>query len=88
MADFGDSSPTPERLHALDAVRGFALLLGIIFHATVSLVPSSAKIWIVADSHHTTASQYGFGWLLHRQTELIRTLEQRMPWSTNSRKSD
>lgn len=26
----------PERLHALDAVRGFALLLGIVLHATMS----------------------------------------------------
>jgi glucan biosynthesis protein C len=55
MADFGNSSPAPERLHALDAVRGFALLLGIIFHATISFVPSPAKIWIVADSHRSTA---------------------------------
>jgi glucans biosynthesis protein C len=55
MAEFGDGSPAPERLHALDAVRGFAMLLGIIFHATISFVPSPAKIWIVEDSHRSTA---------------------------------
>lgn len=37
-------SPTPisvkgERLHALDAVRAFALLLGIFYHATISFYP-------------------------------------------------
>ena len=41
-----------ERLHALDAVRGFALLLGIVFHATVSFVatPNNIPIWIVMDN--------------------------------------
>src|SRR5450432_2344993 len=54
MAEFGEGSPAPERLHALDAVRGFALLLGIVFHATISFVPAPAKIWIVGDSHRST----------------------------------
>jgi len=42
-----------ERLHALDAVRGFALLAGIVFHATVSFLPTPAgtPLWIVTDSH-------------------------------------
>ncbi|MBL6853864.1 MAG: acyltransferase family protein [Alphaproteobacteria bacterium] len=41
-----------ERLHALDAVRGFALLLGIVFHASVSFVqtPHDIPIWIVTDN--------------------------------------
>jgi glucan biosynthesis protein C len=55
MAEFGDGVPAPERLHALDAVRGFALLLGIVFHATISFVPAPAKIWVVEDSHRSTA---------------------------------
>lgn len=46
------SSPSAERLHALDAVRGFALLLGIAFHATMSLIPGP-QIWIVEDSHRS-----------------------------------
>jgi glucan biosynthesis protein C len=55
MAAFGDGVPAPERLHALDAVRGFALLLGIVFHATISFVPTPAKIWIVEDNDRSTA---------------------------------
>jgi peptidoglycan/LPS O-acetylase OafA/YrhL len=36
----GQPTPTPgsERLHALDAVRGFALLLGILLHASAAFV--------------------------------------------------
>ncbi|MET0219851.1 MAG: acyltransferase family protein [Tardiphaga sp.] len=41
----------PERLHALDAVRGFALLLGVVLHATISFVPAPTRIWIIEDSH-------------------------------------
>jgi glucan biosynthesis protein C len=55
VAEFGDSAPAPDRLHALDAVRGFALLLGIVFHATISFVAAPAPIWIVGDSHRSTA---------------------------------
>jgi hypothetical protein len=42
-----------ERLHALDAVRGFALIAGILFHATLSFLvtPKGASIWIVSDNH-------------------------------------
>ena len=42
-----------ERLHALDAVRGFALIAGIVFHATLSFVPGpkGVPLWIVTDSH-------------------------------------
>lgn len=42
---------TPERLHALDAVRGFALLLGIVLHATMSFIPAPTRIWIIQDNH-------------------------------------
>ena len=41
-----DSSP--QRLHALDAARAFALLAGIVFHATVSFLPGPT-MWIVSD---------------------------------------
>jgi glucans biosynthesis protein C len=40
----------PERLHALDAVRGFALLLGIVLHATMSFMPAPARFWMIKDS--------------------------------------
>jgi glucans biosynthesis protein C len=51
MAKPGGGCPAPERLHALDAVRGFALLLGIVLHATMSFVPTSHRFWIIQDIH-------------------------------------
>ena len=36
----------PERLHALDAVRGFALLLGVGFHAALAFLPGP-QAWLV-----------------------------------------
>jgi peptidoglycan/LPS O-acetylase OafA/YrhL len=48
-----DGHSAPERLHALDAVRGFALLLGIVFHASGSFVPAAAPFWGVEDRHRT-----------------------------------
>lgn len=41
--------PPGERLHALDAVRAGALLLGVAFHATLSFLPG-AQIWLVRDT--------------------------------------
>jgi peptidoglycan/LPS O-acetylase OafA/YrhL len=38
-----------ERLHALDAVRAGALLLGVVFHATMSFVPGQ-QIWLTRDA--------------------------------------
>ncbi|MDH6256407.1 acyltransferase family protein [Bradyrhizobium sp. BR13661] len=40
-----------ERLHALDAVRGIALLLGIVLHAAMSFVWVSPRFWIIQDTH-------------------------------------
>src|SRR5437899_3373303 len=45
------TSPAPERLHALDAVRGLALLLGIVLHATMSFIPAPTRFWIIQDTH-------------------------------------
>jgi ABC-type multidrug transport system ATPase subunit/peptidoglycan/LPS O-acetylase OafA/YrhL len=44
--------PNPEnRLHALDAVRGFALLLGVAFHAALSFMPGwPPGIWAMNDN--------------------------------------
>jgi glucan biosynthesis protein C len=39
-----------DRLHGLDAVRGYALMLGIVYHATMAYLPGPA-IWPVADAH-------------------------------------
>ncbi len=40
---------TNERLHALDALRAFALFLGIYFHASLSYMPGLDE-WVVTDS--------------------------------------
>lgn len=45
------SAPASERLHALDALRGIALLLGIVLHATLSFVPASPRFWVIQDIH-------------------------------------
>src|SRR5438034_6600572 len=51
MTQLDHAAPAPDRLHALDAVRGFALLLGIILHATLSFLPAPSRMWIIQDSH-------------------------------------
>ena len=38
-----------ERFHALDAVRGGVLILGVFFHATLSFLPGS-QMWLVMDA--------------------------------------
>lgn len=39
-----------DRIHALDTVRGFALLLGVAFHAALSFMPGMiAGIWAIVD---------------------------------------
>jgi glucan biosynthesis protein C len=45
-------SQDPQRLHGLDAVRGYALLLGVVFHATMSFLP--VQVWPVADVHRSS----------------------------------
>ncbi|MGM9481445.1 ATP-binding cassette domain-containing protein [Roseateles sp. NT4] len=43
--------PNGERLHALDAVRSFALLLGVAFHATLSFIPGMPPgLWAMVDN--------------------------------------
>jgi ABC-type multidrug transport system ATPase subunit/peptidoglycan/LPS O-acetylase OafA/YrhL len=45
------NSPDSHRLHALDAVRGFALLLGVAFHASLSFMPGwPPGIWSMVDN--------------------------------------
>ena len=47
---------TSDRLHALDAVRAFALLLGVAFHAGFSFLPGLPPgIWAINDSSPSTA---------------------------------
>lgn len=51
MSDLPSATPASERLHALDALRGIALLLGIVLHATLSFVLASPRFWIIQDTH-------------------------------------
>ena len=44
-----------QRLHALDAVRAVALLLGIFLHASLSFIPGiSAEVWPISDVQKST----------------------------------
>jgi glucans biosynthesis protein C len=54
---------TAERLHGLDALRGFALLLGVAFHACMSYLPGAQYFWIVNDQSHSIALAGWFYWI-------------------------
>jgi peptidoglycan/LPS O-acetylase OafA/YrhL len=46
-----ETLPQPhDRLHGLDAVRGIALLLGVLVHASMSWLPGAQHFWITHDS--------------------------------------
>ena len=47
-----------ERLHGLDALRGGALLLGVLLHASLSFFPE--QIWIVADDSRSVGAAWLF----------------------------
>lgn len=47
--------PPRERLHGLDAVRGIALLFGVIVHASMSWLPGAQYFWV---THDATPSQF------------------------------
>ncbi len=51
---------TEERLHALDAVRAFALLAGIVLHAAMTFMPGLAAVGLPADSSQSPALQIVF----------------------------
>jgi ABC-type multidrug transport system ATPase subunit/peptidoglycan/LPS O-acetylase OafA/YrhL len=45
-----------DRFHSLDAVRAFALLLGVAFHATMSFIPGMLPgIWVTVDTSPSVA---------------------------------
>ena len=51
------------RLHGLDALRGGALLLGIVFHAAFSFFPGD-QLWLIMDVQRS-ASLSGLAYVLH-----------------------
>jgi glucan biosynthesis protein C len=54
-----NSMPAPtERLHSLDALRGGALLLGVVLHASLAFFPE--QIWIVADDSRSVGAAWVF----------------------------
>jgi glucans biosynthesis protein C len=57
---------TNERLHALDALRAFALFLGIYFHASLSYMPGLEE-WVVTDTSTSPAI-----WLVSGFSHLFR----------------
>ena len=52
------AATSTERIHALDLVRALALLLGIVFHAALSLLPGY-ELWLVMDQ----ARSWPVAWL-------------------------
>lgn len=48
------SATAPERLHALDAVRGFALVGGLVFHGALAFIPGP-QVWLMMDSSRSLA---------------------------------
>lgn len=59
-----------ERLHGLDALRGFALLLGVVLHALMAYFP--VTIWIVPDTDNSpVASAIFFAIHLFRMTSFF-----------------
>ncbi|NML06547.1 acyltransferase family protein [Sphingomonas sp. G-3-2-10] len=53
------NSGASERLHALDAVRAGALLLGVAFHASLSFLPGP-QIWVVRDTPSEAIATAGY----------------------------
>jgi len=51
---------TEDRLHALDALRAFALLSGIVLHATMSFMPGLAAVGFPADNSPSPSLQVLF----------------------------
>lgn len=52
--------PSHDRLHALDAVRAFALLLGVVFHAGFSFIPGMIPgLWAIVDNSPSTTLSTG-----------------------------
>ena len=45
-----------DRLHGLDALRGFALLLGVLLHATMSYLPGSEYYWLTSETEQSVGA--------------------------------
>src|SRR5436309_2746219 len=47
------SAAPADRYHALDSLRGFAMLLGVVLHAAISFMASPPAFWPVRDNDPT-----------------------------------
>ena len=56
--------PSSERLHALDALRGFALICGVVLHAAMSYLPGF-DVWPLLDRSPRFAAHRSAGGLDH-----------------------
>jgi peptidoglycan/LPS O-acetylase OafA/YrhL len=50
----------PERLHALDAVRAIALLLGLVVHASMAFLPGAEYFWFAHDAEPSVGVSLAF----------------------------
>ena len=48
-----------QRLHGLDAVRGLALVAGVVLHATMAFLPGP-QLWMVIDPSRSTTLSVTF----------------------------
>jgi glucans biosynthesis protein C len=67
MTSLAPETGGADRLHALDAVRAGALLLGVAFHATLSFLPGP-QIWVVRDTPSETLATFFFVAHIFRMT--------------------
>ena len=54
------TSPPSKRLHGLDAVRGIALLLGVLVHASMAWLPGAQGFWITQDTSSSALAGVAF----------------------------
>jgi glucan biosynthesis protein C len=67
MTHTANRTGATERLHALDAVRAGALMLGVAFHATLSFLPGP-QIWVVRDVESQAVGDFFFVAHIFRMT--------------------
>ena len=67
MTSIATETDRAERLHALDAVRAGALLLGVAFHASMTFLPGP-QIWVVRDVQSQAMGDFFFVAHIFRMT--------------------
>ena len=52
--------PSTDRLHGLDALRGIALVLGVVVHASMAFLPGAQYFWVAHDTQPEAALGLAF----------------------------